>query len=48
MGPKALSVVQTVRLTKNEAVVLQKSGEFPDEPVRIKGSQIHDVTSQTY
>ena len=28
--------------------LLQKSGQFPDEPVRIKVSQIHYVTSQTY
>ncbi len=31
-----------------ELLKLQKSGQFPDEPVRIKGAQIHYVTSQTY
>ncbi len=31
-----------------ELLKLQKSGQFPDEPVRIKVWQIHYVTSQTY
>jgi hypothetical protein len=31
-----------------ELLKLQKSGEFPDESVKIKGAQIHYVVSQTY
>jgi hypothetical protein len=27
---------------------LQKSGQFPDDPVKIKGTQIHYVNTQTY
>ncbi len=27
---------------------VEKNGQFPDEPVRIKDEQIHYVTSQTY
>jgi hypothetical protein len=27
---------------------LQKNGQFPDEPVKIKGTENHYVNSQTY
>jgi hypothetical protein len=30
-----------------ELLKLHKSGQFPDESVRIKGAQLHCVTSQT-
>ena len=36
------------QIAQAELLKLQKSGQFPDEPVRIKGAQIHYVTSQTY
>jgi hypothetical protein len=29
-------------------LTLQNIGQFPDEPVRIKGVQIHYVNTQTY
>ena len=35
------------QIAQAELLKLQKSGQFPDEPVRIKVSQIHYVTSQT-
>jgi hypothetical protein len=31
-----------------ELLKLKKSGQFPDEPVRIKVGQIHYVTGLTY
>ena len=31
-----------------ELLRLEQSGQFPDEFVKIEGSQIHSVTSQTY
>jgi hypothetical protein len=36
------------RFAEAELLKLQKSGQFPDESVRIKVWQIHYVTSQTY
>jgi hypothetical protein len=35
-------------IVEAELLKLQKIGQFPDELVRIKGEQIHYVTSQTY
>ncbi len=35
-------------IAQAELLKMQKSGQFPDEPVRIKGSQIHYVNDQTY
>jgi hypothetical protein len=31
-----------------ELLKLQKSGQIPDQPVKIEGAQIHYVASQTY
>jgi hypothetical protein len=31
-----------------ELLKMQKIGQFPDEPVKIGGTQIHYVASQTY
>jgi hypothetical protein len=31
-----------------ELLKLKKIGQFPDDPVKIKDTQIHYVTSQTY
>ncbi len=36
------------QVVQAELLKLQKSGQFLDEPVRIKVTQIHYVTSQTY
>ncbi len=36
------------RFTQVEILNLKKNGQFPDDPVRIKVSQIHYVNSQTY
>jgi hypothetical protein len=33
---------------EGELLKLQKSGQFPDDPVRIKVARIHYVTFQTY
>ena len=35
------------QIAQAELLKLQKSGQFPDEPVRIKGAQIHYVDSVT-
>jgi hypothetical protein len=35
-------------IVQAELLKLQKNGQFPDEPVRIKVWQIHYVTSRTY
>jgi hypothetical protein len=35
-------------MAQSELLKLQKSGQLPDEPVRIKGAQIHHVNDQTY
>jgi hypothetical protein len=32
----------------NELLKLERSGEFPDESVKIKDTQIHYVNDQTY
>ncbi len=37
-----------LRVAQVELLKLQKSGQFPDEPVKIKGVQIHYVNTQTY
>ena len=31
-----------------ELLKLQKSGQFPDDPVKIEGAQIHSEDTQTY
>ena len=36
------------QFTQVELLKLQKSGQFPDESVRIKDTQIHHVNGQTY
>jgi hypothetical protein len=36
------------QVEKLELLKLQKSGQFPDESVRIKETQIHYVNSQSY
>ncbi len=33
---------------EDELLKLQKRGQFPDELVKIEGTQMHCVTSQTY
>jgi hypothetical protein len=35
-------------IAQPELLKLQKSGQFPDEPVKIEGAQIHNVNAQTY
>ncbi len=35
-------------IVQGQLLKLQKNGQFPDEPVRIKGVPIHYVTSRTY
>jgi hypothetical protein len=35
-------------IEEDELLKMQKSGQFADDPVRIKDTQIHNVTSQTY
>jgi hypothetical protein len=35
-------------IAQAELLKLQNSGQIPDEPVRIKGEQIHNVHAQTY
>ena len=35
-------------VSEDELLRLQKSGQFPDELVKIEGVQIHSGTSQTY
>jgi hypothetical protein len=44
INTRCLSIV----IDKTELLKLQKSGQFPDDPVKIKDAQIHDVNSQTY
>ena len=36
------------RFTEVELLKMQKNGQFPDDPVRIKGVQIHYVNGQTF
>ncbi len=57
MGEYDLTVRRTSRdgsgsvhgqIARAELLNLQKSGQFPDDPVRIKVTRIHYVTSQTY
>jgi hypothetical protein len=36
------------KIAQDEILKIQKSGQFPDDPVRIKGVQNHYVTSQTF
>jgi hypothetical protein len=35
-------------ITRDELLKVQKSGQFPDDPVKIKDTQIHNVNTQTY
>jgi hypothetical protein len=35
-------------IVQDELLKLQKSGQFPDEPVKITGAQMHYVNTQTY
>ena len=37
-----------VLLVEAELLKLQKSGQFPDDPTKIKGAQIHSVGALTY
>ncbi len=53
--PSILSIIRKAksgrvhgRVTQAELLKLQKSGQFPDEPVRIKVTRIHYVICQTY
>ena len=36
------------QIPEDEVLNLQKNGQFPDEPARIKGTPIHYVNAQTY
>jgi hypothetical protein len=35
-------------VSQGELLKLKKNGKFLDDPVRMKGAQIHHVISQTY
>jgi hypothetical protein len=35
-------------IAQAELLKMKKNGQFPDEPVKIKDTQIHYVNSQTY
>ena len=41
--PRACSGTGHGRIAQAELLKLQKSGQFPDEPVRIKGEPVHYV-----
>jgi hypothetical protein len=45
--PRVRSGIVHGHVVQSELLKLEKNGQFPDELVRIKGSQIHHVTSQT-
>jgi len=46
--PRGGSGTDHGQIAQAELLKLQKGGQFPDEPVRIKGAQIHYVDTQMY
>ncbi len=46
--PRGGSGTDHGQITQDELLKLQKRGQFPDEPVRIKDTPIHYVNIQTY
>jgi hypothetical protein len=46
--PSTFNVIRSDRLRKLNSWTSKKNGQFPDDPVKIKDTQIHHVNTQTY